>query len=52
VGIVSQETSDALESFLSSLRRVRVTSPSSQSHLKFSRVESMSSHDFLDSSQT
>jgi len=52
VRIASQETSDVPKSFLSSSRRVRVTSPSSQIHLKFSRVESMSSHDLLESSQT
>jgi len=33
-------SSDVPESFFSSQSRVRVTSPSSQSHLKFCRVES------------
>jgi len=49
---VLRKTSDVTESFLSRQSRVKVTSPSSQSHLKFCRVESESSHDLVKSSQS
>ena len=45
-------TNDVDESYLSSHESSRVTSPSNQSHLNFFRVESESSHDLVESSQS
>ena len=44
--------SDVPESFLSSLSHKSFNSESSQSHLQFFRIESESSHDFIESSQS